>query len=583
MCNISAESMTWQDYNELGDKMHKANWYKDAVTYYNKAIEIKPNEAILYFNRGVSKYCSKDYYGAIADFERTIYLNPNDNVAKSFLYTAKESVANSKQSAYNIGNTNYKNSSNYQPVVQKRAIPKRISWQDYYNNGQRHFNQKNYNAAISDYTNSIKLKPSKDYLYYSYRNRGAAYHNINEYEKAISDYSQAVGIAPKDSDIFICRGDSYLALKKYWKALDDYNISLKTQNLKDAETRINSLRQNFRNPSFLLTNYKDILEDLGYAQFWILLVCIFILIFVHPKRNNFAFKEYKLDDIYSKCKIWHVNINTPVPKPEDFHLERSRIDYLEKIYQESNKPFFSDYEESGGIVFWSIVLSLFFYNFMYKIISMYFDSISKDWSWIIIIGIPAIIIYFTLKKIPIFFRTNPDVTPHERQTYLLYKGALELYHKEMAPIKAAEEERQRKIREEEERKLKQQRSYWQKYWAEKQQNGFEFENAVGELYKKLGYKVTVTQGTGDGGVDLILRKSGVITIVQCKAHTHQVGPEPVRALWGVREDFNATEAIFIAYSGVTSGAIDFARGKKLQLLNVENLISLSIQAYADKN
>ena len=460
-------------------------------------------------------------------------------------------------------------------------ISNAATWQTYFNQGIKHFNQKNYKEAITDFSNSINLNPNN---IHSYINKAHAEYNIKDYSNAIIDYSNAIQINPKDEKLYIYRGNAKRYSGHYWGAIDDYNYSIKIKSNKEAISNIKEIKSDFQNPFFISTNYKYILEDLGYAQFWTLLACIIILIFVHPTRNNHAFKEYDQDDIYHRFKFWQININTPVPKPEDFHLDRSRIDFLERIYQESNKPFwnFDDDSSSQHIAMWSFILSFFFCGFMNKIISMYFDDISKDWSWIIIIGIPAIIIYFTFKKIPIFFRTNPEVTPHERQTYLLYKGALELYHKEMAPIKAAEEEKQRKIREEEERKLKQQRSYWQKYWAEKQQNGFEFENAVGELYKKLGYKVTVTQGTGDGGVDLILRKSGVITIVQCKAHTHQVGPAPVRALWGVREDFNATEAIFIAYSGVTSGAIDFAKGKKLQLLNVENLISLSMQVYADK-
>lgn len=147
--------------------------------------------------------------------------------------------------------------------------------------------------------------------------------------------------------------------------------------------------------------------------------------------------------------------------------------------------------------------------------------------------------------------------------------------KELDNYYKKEEDRKRL---EEEKRLKQQRSYWRKYWAEIQKNGFKFENEIGNLFEQFGCKVTVTKGTGDGGVDLLLKKDGKIIIVQCKAHTHQVGPEPVRALWGVREDFNANGAIFIAYSGVTQGAKDFAKGKNLKILDIEDIINLSIQA-----
>ena len=152
--------------------------------------------------------------------------------------------------------------------------------------------------------------------------------------------------------------------------------------------------------------------------------------------------------------------------------------------------------------------------------------------------------------------------------YTAYNIAINLYNQEIIKYKVAQEQ-----------KLKQKKEYWVKYWQNSQQNGLRFENDIGKLYRTLGYNVKITKGSGDGGVDLILKKNGITTIVQCKAHKHQVGPNDVRALWGVREDFNATHAIFIAYSGVTKGAQDFARGKNLELLNVHDLIRMSIELY----
>lgn len=135
---------------------------------------------------------------------------------------------------------------------------------------------------------------------------------------------------------------------------------------------------------------------------------------------------------------------------------------------------------------------------------------------------------------------------------------------------------------EQERIEKQQRDYWVKYWKNKQKNGFEFEKAVGELYKQMEYKVSVTQGTGDGGVDIEIWKDGQKGIVQCKAHKHQVGPNDIRALWGVKDDFKADYVIFVAYAGVTSGAYDFTKGKQYTIIDKKDLIKMSIKANAKK-
>lgn len=144
---------------------------------------------------------------------------------------------------------------------------------------------------------------------------------------------------------------------------------------------------------------------------------------------------------------------------------------------------------------------------------------------------------------------------------------------------------QKKEREEQERKRKEQerlelekqfklKKHVKTYWYSL--DGFAFEKEIAKLYKMLGYKVETTKLVGDGGVDLILYKDEKKIIVQCKAHKHKIGPEPVRALWGVKDDFNADEVILIALSGITTGAMDFVKNKKYQILNADDIATLSI-------
>ena len=57
--------------------------YSGAIDDYNKAIELYPNYAIAYYNRGGAKYDLKDYAGAIADYNKAIEL---DSKCKHFYY-----------------------------------------------------------------------------------------------------------------------------------------------------------------------------------------------------------------------------------------------------------------------------------------------------------------------------------------------------------------------------------------------------------------------------------------------------------------------------------------------------------------
>ncbi len=63
----------------------------------------------------------------------------------------------------------------------------------------------------------------------------------------------------------------------------------------------------------------------------------------------------------------------------------------------------------------------------------------------------------------------------------------------------------------------------------------EFEALVGEAFRLRGFNVTETGGTsGDGGVDLVLRKGSDKYLVQCKQwRATRVGVAPVRELFGV--------------------------------------------------
>lgn len=121
-------------------------------------------------------------------------------------------------------------------------------------------------------------------------------------------------------------------------------------------------------------------------------------------------------------------------------------------------------------------------------------------------------------------------------------------------------------------------------WEENQNwwrfDGWEFEKEVGRLFEACGYRVQVTKGSGDGGVDVILYGNGLKTIVQCKHHRNPVPPEPVEDLWNCMQNFSADEAVFIASSGYTSGCYDFVSDKpNYKLLTLDDLSLLAAQVH----
>jgi HJR/Mrr/RecB family endonuclease len=103
-------------------------------------------------------------------------------------------------------------------------------------------------------------------------------------------------------------------------------------------------------------------------------------------------------------------------------------------------------------------------------------------------------------------------------------------------------------------------------------SGDEFERELGTLYRQLGYRVESTPSSGDQGVDLILRKNGKTTVVQCKSHQSPVGPAIVRELFGSLVAFRADNAILACTGGFTRGVKEFVRGKRIALVSASDLI-----------
>lgn len=113
------------------------------------------------------------------------------------------------------------------------------------------------------------------------------------------------------------------------------------------------------------------------------------------------------------------------------------------------------------------------------------------------------------------------------------------------------------------------------WWA---LDGWQFEEEVAKVFRKYGYKATVTKKTGDGGADIIMYKDKKKIIVQCKHYANAVGPEPVRALWGIKGDLKADEVMLVASSGVTKAAEKFIKPKHVfYVYTLQDIISMAIR------
>jgi restriction system protein len=115
-------------------------------------------------------------------------------------------------------------------------------------------------------------------------------------------------------------------------------------------------------------------------------------------------------------------------------------------------------------------------------------------------------------------------------------------------------------------------------------NWKEFEELVGEAYRRQGYTVYENTSAGpDGGIDLTLKKNGELILVQCKQWRNiKVGVDKVRELYGVQISQNANRSILMTSGFFTQEAKNFAANKPIDLVEGSQLLEFIKNVQRDR-
>jgi len=200
----------------------------------------------------------------------------------------------------------------------------------------------------------------------------------------------------------------------------------------------------------------------------------------------------------------------------------------------------------------------------------------------LITGIIVMIIDSSIRKIM-------DI-PHKETRINSYLSDKEEYDKKIKLIeeKQSNELARQKKQEEQERLKKElelqkvERERLRKreeYWYNLIGKGQEFEDTLAELFMQNGYQISKTPLSADEGIDLILKKDGKTTVVQCKAHNKKVSQEVVRDLYGSMMHFKANNSILATIIGGTKPTVEFCKRKPIRILTMHDYIEMQDKAY----
>lgn len=208
--NVSTEKTSTgsAEYISKGVSSLKKGQVEDAITHFNRAIDLDPGKAVAYAARGSAYFRLEKLDNAISDYNKAIEINPDLEVA----YQGRGSVYYRQGQLDNA-------ISDYTRVI--KINPGLVN--AYIDRGNIYQEQGRFDEAISDFSKVLEMKPGEAITYYL---RGNAYYQKNQLDNAISDYSKVIEFDPKFAVAYQNRGTAYQFKGEYQKAISDYDKAI---------------------------------------------------------------------------------------------------------------------------------------------------------------------------------------------------------------------------------------------------------------------------------------------------------------------------------------------------------------------
>lgn len=196
--SVSAQQ-TADDFLKRGISLFEKKDYLEAQKNFERAVELAPTLAEAYYFRGRVQLQDEK---ALADFAKAIELKP-DYPEPYFSRGLLHDLNNKRALALKDYNKAIELNPNFINAYMTRAVLYLLDGK-----GQ---------LAIADYTKVIELKPDGE----SYYVRGNSYLEIGQYAKAITDLTESIRLDPKYYWSYKQRAKAYRMLKKFRQAQAD--------------------------------------------------------------------------------------------------------------------------------------------------------------------------------------------------------------------------------------------------------------------------------------------------------------------------------------------------------------------------
>lgn len=196
----------------LGVIAYQTKDHQSAADLIGRAIEIYPNAAAFYSNRGNALLELKQLKAAIADYDKAIFLKPDYAQAYNNRGSALQEL---KQFGTALAS--------YDKAI---ALAPDYA-QAHYHRGTVLQELRQFDGTVASYDKAISLRP--DYAE-AYGNRGVALQELKQLDAAVASFDKAISLKPDFADAYCNRGTALHERKQLDAALASFDkaISLKS-------------------------------------------------------------------------------------------------------------------------------------------------------------------------------------------------------------------------------------------------------------------------------------------------------------------------------------------------------------------
>ncbi|BAY47024.1 TPR repeat-containing serine/threonine protein kinase [Scytonema sp. HK-05] len=223
--------------------LYELQRYQDALSRYEKAVNIRPEYAQARNGQGKTLYELKEYKEALAAYDKTIQLEPDYLPAWSGrgftlnkLQRYQEAIAsfdkalqlqNNYPEVWNAKGEALTKLNEYDQALKSydKAIEfNKEYYEAWYNKALLLQNLKRYDEAISAYDKVLEFKQDYERAWY---NRGNVLVNLQRYQDAIAAYDKAVQYKPTFYQAWLSKGNVLINLQRYPEAIESFEQVIK--------------------------------------------------------------------------------------------------------------------------------------------------------------------------------------------------------------------------------------------------------------------------------------------------------------------------------------------------------------------